>query len=418
MNRRWMGELTWVVFGKISSLVGSMVLVKLLTQSLDLDEFAKLTLGLTVCNLFTSIIMGALGQGIGRVYVDVVSKNDFYDFKKTLAKINRIVLLVYASLLIFVGVMVFLFGWQKWLALALILMVYSYVYGLNDISMGLQNLARNRKESVLGGFAEVFAKIAFIYWLMTIWDLSVFYVIVIYIVSSLVSLSYQASVFKKLDKLSVQTSIDYKNKNWQHQILSISTPAAFAGVFVWLQQASDKWALNFFHGSESVAQYTVVYQLGYAPFLVGMGVVMSLLTPVIYKAKQRLLMNKLLIFVFLITAFGVVISAAYFEKFFELVIDSRYSAAAKYLPFMLVSAGFFQAGEVVSSQLMSENRSKDIFKVKMLTAFICLVSNVIGSYFYGITGIVGSMIFFGTIYFAIFWTFLISKKTTGVCNGK
>jgi O-antigen/teichoic acid export membrane protein len=418
MNKRWIGELTWVIFGKAASLVGSIVLVKLLTQSLDLDEFAKITLGLTICNLFTLLIMGALGQGIGRVYIDVETKSDFFEFKKTLTKINRSVLLIYASLTTVFTIMALLFGWQKWLALVVILMVYSYVYGLNDISMGLQNLARNRKQSVLGGFIEVLTKLVLIYWLMTIWDLNVFFVIVIYVMSSLVALAYQASVFKKLDKSPVQNSSDKKDNNWQHQILSISTPAAFAGIFVWLQQASDKWALNFFHGSESVAQYTVVYQLGYAPFLIGMGVVMSLLTPIIYKTKQRSLMKKLLIFVFLITAFGVVISAAYFEKFFELIIDSRYSAAAKYLPFMLVSAGFFQAGEVVSSQLMSENRSKDIFKVKMLTACICLVSNVVGSYFYGIPGIVGSMIFFGIVYFAIFWTFLISKKSTGVYDGK
>lgn len=417
MNRRWIGELTWIVFGKISSLVGSIVLVKLLTQSLDFDEFAQITLGLTVCNFFTLIIMGALGQGIGRVYIDLESKNDFLDFKKALVKINRSVLCIYASLIIFITIIVILFGWQKWLALILILMVYSYVYGLNDISMGLQNLARNRKQSVLGGFAEVFTKLALIYWLMTIWDLSVFYIIIIYIISSLAALAYQASVFKKLAKIPVQNNVNINN-NWQLQILSISTPAALAGVFVWLQQASDKWALNFFHGSESVAQYTVVYQLGYAPFLIGMGVVMSLLTPIIYKVKQRSLMKKLLIFVLLITVFGVVISAAYFENLFELIIDSRYSAAGKYLPFMLVSAGFFQAGEVVSSQLMSENRSKDIFKVKMISACVCLVFNVAGSYFYGIPGIVGSMIFFGIIYFAIFWTFLISKKTTGVYDGK
>ena len=84
MDKRWIGELTWVIFGKVASLVGSIILVKLLTQSLDLDEFAKITLGLTICNLFTLIIMGALGQGIGRVYIDVETKSDFFDFKKTL----------------------------------------------------------------------------------------------------------------------------------------------------------------------------------------------------------------------------------------------------------------------------------------------------------------------------------------------
>lgn len=418
MLKRWIPEFTWVAFGKLSSLLGSVILVKLLTHSLDLGEYAQMTLGLTVCNFFTQVIMGSLGQGVGRVYVDAASRSDFSGFKKSLFSINKSVILLYVCLITAALMVGLLFGLQQWVPFALVLIIYSYVYGLNDISAGLQNLARNRKQSVLAGLIEVVIKLSLIYGLMRVFDLSVLSVVIIYVLASLISLVYQVRVFEMLGALPAAAANDRKTSDWRQQIFSISTPAAFAGIFVWLQQASDKWALHYFHGSESVAQYTVVYQLGYAPFLIGMGVVMSLLTPVIYKTKQRSIMKKLLIFVLGITALGIVFSVAYFEKLFALIVDIRYVAASKYLPFMLVSAGLFQAGEIVSSQMMGENRSKDILKVKILAACICVISNTLGAYLYGIPGIVGSMIVFGLTYFCLFMTFLGSKNSTGVCDGK
>ena len=418
MLKRWIPEFTWVALGKLSSLLGSVILVKFLTHSLDLIEYAQITLGLTICNFFTQVIMGALGQGIGRVYVDAASRSDFSGFKKSLFNINKSVILLYIYLIAAALLAGLLFGLQQWMPFALILIVYSYVYGLNDISAGLQNLARNRKQSVLAGLIEIVIKLVLIYGLVRIFDLGVLSVVIIYLLASLIALMYQVRVFEMLETLPATAANDKKVSDWRQQIFLISTPAAFAGIFVWLQQASDKWALNYFHGSESVAQYTVVYQLGYAPFLIGMGVVMSLLTPVIYKTQKRSIMKKLLIFVLGITALGIVFSVAYFEKLFAFIVDIRYVAASKYLPFMLVSAGLFQAGEIVSSQMMGENRSKDIFKVKMLAACVCVMSNTLGAYLYGIPGVVGSMIVFGLTYFVLFMAFLVSKNSTGVCDGK
>ncbi len=418
MLKRWIPELTWVIFGKLSSLLGSVILVKLLTDSLDLNEYAQITLGLTISNFFTQIIMGALGQGIGRVYVDAASKGDFLGFKKTILNINKSVLKVYICLIIISLVIGLLLSLGEWLSLVCVLMIYSYIYGLNDISIGLQNLARNRKQSVFGGLFEIVIKLVLVYGFMQIFDLNAFFVVTIYIMASLGTLIYQAFVFEMLHTLPVTTSNDRSVTDWRQQIFLISTPAAFAGVFVWMQQASDKWALNFFHGSESVAQYTVVYQLGYVPFLIGMSVIMSLLTPMIYKIKQRSIIKKLLAFVLLATLLGMAVSAAYSEKIFALIIDSKYIGASKFLPYMLLSAGLFQAGEIVSSQMMAENRNDEIFKVKMLAACICLLLNILGAYLYGIPGIVSAMIIFSLVYFSLFWTFLISKNSTGVCNEK
>jgi len=418
MLKRWIPEFTWVVVGRLSSLLGSVILVKLLTHSLDLNEYTQITLGLTVCNFFTQVIMGALGQGIGRVYVDAAARSDFSSFKKALFNINKIVILLYGCLItaaLMVGV---LFDLQQWIPFALALILYSYVYGLNDIAAGLQNLARNRKQSVLAGLVEVVVKLSLIYGLMRVFDLSILTVVIIYVLASLIALVYQVRVFEMLDTLPAKDADDKRSSDWRQKIFLIFTPAAFAGIFVWLQQASDKWALNYFHGSESVAQYTVVYQLGYAPFLIGMGVVMSLLTPVIYKTQQRLIMKKLLIFVLGITALGMVFSMAYFESLFAFVVDIRYVAASKYLPFMLVSAGLFQAGEIVSSQMMGENRNNDIVKVKIMAACVNVVLNMLGAYLYGIPGIVGSMIVFGLVYFCLFMMILVSKKSTGVCDEK
>ena len=46
---------------------------------------------LTGCNFLTQLIMGPLGQGLGRVYLDAVSKNDFYGFVREIVTIDKYV---------------------------------------------------------------------------------------------------------------------------------------------------------------------------------------------------------------------------------------------------------------------------------------------------------------------------------------
>lgn len=83
------GKFAWVLPGKVIAFIGSILLVKLLTHSMDVDAYAHLMLGLTICNFFARILMGAAGQGIERFYIDAIFHKEFVCFKRKILKINR-----------------------------------------------------------------------------------------------------------------------------------------------------------------------------------------------------------------------------------------------------------------------------------------------------------------------------------------
>ena len=85
----FLGEGAWIVVGKIASAFGMLVTIKILTNSLTLEDYGRLALGLTLCNLITQLIMGALGQAAGRSYIESIELNDVEGFRAALIKLIK-----------------------------------------------------------------------------------------------------------------------------------------------------------------------------------------------------------------------------------------------------------------------------------------------------------------------------------------
>jgi O-antigen/teichoic acid export membrane protein len=413
MKLRFAGEFAWVLAGKAVAFIGSILLIKILTHSMNVEAYAQLMLGLTLCNFFTQLLMGAIGQGVGRVYVDAVENNENSAFGAALFKLNKKILAIYALTIFLLFIVFFYMGDIKFFVLVSGLVVYSYINGLNDISAGLHNLARNRAIASIGPSFDSLLKIALIYSILAIIkDLIPEYVVYAYILSATIVLFYQVKSYKNLNLKFDQLLL--KHDKWIDGILRIALPASFWGLFVWLQQASDKWALKLFANEDSVAQYAVIYQIGYAPFLMGVGVVMAFLIPMIYKKSQNNIIRNMLIFVGVLTAFSFIVVQQYYAEIVSVVVSAEYQKAAHFIPYMILAAGFYQMGDVFSVQLMRENRPKTLLKIKIFSSLICLMTNMIGAYLYGLSGVVASMVLFGFLYFISF----VSVSLFGIKTGE
>jgi O-antigen/teichoic acid export membrane protein len=153
--------------------------------------------------------------------------------------------------------------------------------------------------------------------------------------------------------------------------------------------------LWIFHGDKSVSQYSVIYQLGYTPFIMCFGIIMTFLMPLIYRQKTSHLTEKCVIFVLSITLVGFAIYQIFSFKILSFVVSSDFLQYSAMLPYMILAAGLYSAGDVLQSQLMYEKRVGDILKVKILTSLMCLIMNAVGAYWFGARGTVTAMIIFG-----------------------
>lgn len=395
-------EGVWIVVGKVSSFVAMLAMVRLLTGQLDTTEYGKLALGLTVCNLITQLIMGALGQGIGRYYSMALHEGGYTIFFRAAKRLLKYSGGLIGSLCVACGLIAVFLSQYDYALFAIILLVFSYLAGLNDIANGLHNLARNRMISVRNATLELIIRLPIVAGILLVFGKTAEMVIAGYLISGLILAFVQRFDLDKLKpafKYSAHIAED-----WQSQILKIALPASIWGVFVWMQQASDRWLLQTFTTTHDVAQYAVIYQVGYTPIIIGMGVLTTLFTPIFYQQKKsnRNLINQLLVFVLGITCLGVAVSSVLAELIMSSLASAKYQEAANYLPHMVLAAGLYSAGDTLSIKMMSDIRIKAILSIKVLASLLGILANTIGAYHYGIKGVVHAAIFFGFIYLLLF----------------
>jgi len=364
----FLGEGAWIVVGKIASAFGMLVTIKILTNSLTLEDYGRLALGLTLCNLITQLIMGALGQAAGRSYIESIELNDVEGFRAALIKLIKKCGLFLFLMFCAIGIADLMLHNGQDLFLLAGLVAFGYLVGINDIANGLQNLARNRKLSAFNANFELWIRIPIVLVLFIFVGKSVGVVIFAYLFSALAALYLQK---KCLASLLPKTPSNSQGHNWVGEITSIALPAGFWGIFVWMHQASDKWALGVFQASEEVAKYTVLYQIGYMPVMMGMGVLSTLYAPIIFKHSGTPLairtVRNLIAFLGLATVTGIAVAFTWGQIIFEYLVSPHYISQSVYLPLIILAAGIYCIGDTLSMKMMGERKVMSLMQIKILT---------------------------------------------------
>jgi O-antigen/teichoic acid export membrane protein len=216
-----------------------------------------------------------------------------------------------------------------------------------------------------------------------------------------------------------QAVYSQKNENWKKQIWDFAWPLYAWGIFTWLHLASDRWALQNFASIEDVGLYAVLFQVGYSHILMLINMVMNFLGPVLYqragdatdlfrvisvnKIAHRLAIISLGISFF---AFGILNFSH--EFIFKLFVGENYLSISYLLPGIVLAGGVFGSGQVISVNIAALKMSKERIPVKIGTAFIGVLFNVVGAKLYGIEGVVFSLVGFAFLYF-LWMLFLLHK---------
>lgn len=123
--RRLAKEGSWIVVGQITSVLGAVVLVRVLTEYLDPTQYGQLALGLTVAGLVNRVVMGGVNNGISRYYSIAAEKQDLPSY---LSASRR--LMLYAALTVLVIGLTLLvglwsLGYSQWMGLAAAALMFS-----------------------------------------------------------------------------------------------------------------------------------------------------------------------------------------------------------------------------------------------------------------------------------------------------
>jgi O-antigen/teichoic acid export membrane protein len=420
-------ESVWVVLGQFVTLVGSLVLVRVLTNYLNPSEYGQLALSLTALGLISQVVMNSVSASIGRFLPEAIKRQELPQYKTAAKKL----LLLCASVSLLTGLTLSLILWfnkhNDWAWLCLLGFVLATVSLYNFTANTVQNAARNRSIVALHSSLESWLKIAFgiafvLFLGSTASSALLGYVVAIclILVSQIYFLQFigASSPNQPLTTPSnspsnfTQTSQTSQNHTpWLQDIWQFAWPFATWGIFIWAQQVSDLWALKIFTNASEVGLYTVVFQLGYAPIILLNTVVQVFLGPILNqkieqkdKIKNALSVHRttwLATFVSLgMTVVAFTVAYMTHDWLFSILVADEFRSVSVALPYMVLAGGFFSAGHILSLKQISAFNAKSMLFVKIVTALFGLTLNIVGAWAFGTPGVVGSMVIISISYFA------------------
>ena len=142
-NSHNFSEGMWIFGGRIISFLSALALVRLLNSSMEIVEYGQLALILTIPNLVTHLLLGRSAQGIGRYFMIAYHDGGYTNFTTACKKILKYAGLLLGGASIAIAFYSIMYGRLDYAYLSVSIFIFSYLTGLNDISNGLQNLARN-----------------------------------------------------------------------------------------------------------------------------------------------------------------------------------------------------------------------------------------------------------------------------------
>jgi O-antigen/teichoic acid export membrane protein len=202
-----------------------------------------------------------------------------------------------------------------------------------------------------------------------------------------------------------------RDKEWEKKIWKYIWPFISWGLFTWAQISTDKWSLSFFSSNKNVGLYTALYQIGYFPISVITGFGIQLLTPIFFQRAGdgvdlekikvvNLMASKINVIGLIITAITFLLSLLFHNQLFGMFFrNNDYLDISYLLPWLILSGGIFGCAQALSLELMSKMQTSNLAVIKIATALIGIIMNIIFAYLFQIKGVVFSSLVFSILYF-------------------
>ncbi len=415
--KRLAREGVWIVIGQIVAVAGTLALVRVLTEYLNPVQYGQLALGLTIAGLVNQVVLGGIIAGIGRYYSIAAEYKDLGGFLHA-----TFYLLAYATAVVAIIGLIIVLGlywldYIHWIGMVMAALVFSVLSSYNATLSSIQNAARQRAVVAFHGGLDAWLKIGLAVGIMLWLGVSSTSVIIGYACSSLLNVVSQLFFLRRT--IIPQRPPTRNRHQWAPQIWAFSVPFTTFGGFTWMQQVSDRWALQAFATASDVGQYAVLFQLGYTPIALITGVAISFFGPILYQrsgdatdqgrnANVHRISWQITYLSLVVTVLGFGITFVLHEWLFGLLVAPEYMGSSHLLPWVVLAGGIFAAGQMLALKLISDMKSSVMTTAKIVTALIGILFNVIGAVLGGLQGVIGALVAFSAIYFV--WMAMLARR--------
>lgn len=409
----------WIIIGQAISILGSLFIVRILTDHLDTFQYGQLALALTSVGFINQVVMGGIVGGVSRFYSVSLSRDELFSYFKDVK-----LLVLYETIFIAIIGLIALFELRKFGSPSLVILgfsalLYALIGGYNALLSGLQTAARKRSAVAINSGAEVWLRILFslifILWLGPTSIMALYG----FIVASILIVFSQIYNLKKI--IPIKSSVNKKNYNYKSEIWKYAWPFSIWGIFSWTQQASIRWAIEFFGAISDVGLFQALSQIGYAPIQIATGLIVQLITPILFskigdgsclesKKQSKKIMVKLAYFGIMATVIFSLIAHMFHSEIFGYLVGRQYRQISYLMPWIVVAGGVIGVSQILSAQLLGEFRVKELMLVSVITGILGTILNIGLIYTHGINGAIAALCIYSVMNFIWIMIILIRKS--------
>lgn len=403
-------EFFWTLLHQFSSLLGGVLLIKLLAVSLSAAEYGFYAIITSMVAFVLMMPFTALLQGVGR-YISIYKKKG--QDKIFLNSVFSFILCC-VVLYIFLGVLFYSFYPLRgeWNDKFLTIFVFTITEIFKVMFRTINNTNRERKNIAISVFVEFFLKITIIFTTYFFSATNITHVLLSLIVSNTLSVIIMCSKHRKSISIA---SISKKHFEVHVQrIWLFSYPLLLWALFGWLRDMSNRWYLDYFLDKEHVALFTMIGSLALVAPVALQGIIGGFCIPIIYQKEnsqkgfaKKFLANLLpVLTIFFFISFFIV----YFLKDFIVILltDEKYLSISWMLPWMFLAYSLYVLSIISTYELFAHNQTKKLIWSSAIPGIIAFI----GGYFfiknYGIEGALYNYILTYTSYALL--TFYIVNK--------
>lgn len=395
-------EMFWLGVGQVAAVAGSIASVRFLTDTLPPAKYGEVILSFTIVNFVTQLLLGPLINGFTRFFIIANEAGELPGYFKALVRLLSHAVL----LLLLVGTLAALAlsqaRYDHWLPLLATAFIYSILFNISSVFDGIQNAARHRPVVAWHLGASTWLRLILALEFIFLVEPSSSMVMAGYTAGSILLLLSQFYFFRRNIRPLMAKSRPAEPAQiarWAGQIRSYAWPFASWGLFTWVEQSSDRWALQSSTGSTDVGRYGALYQLGYTPLMQLAVFATQVFSPVVFQRagdasdperlkRSHQLSYALFAGMVLLTLLVAGMALVCHHQVFRWMVAPEYRTASSLWPGVVIAGGLFAASQTGVLVLLSGIRSRALIVPKIVTAIIATLLNFAGAHWLGLKGVV------------------------------
>jgi O-antigen/teichoic acid export membrane protein len=392
-KKRLLKEGVWSTFGKVTTALGTLVGIRLLTEFVSKEVYGELSLLIGLMILASNFFTGPLFLAVQRFYPDAAFSGTILTFRHTVVSTLKWLGGILIGLILIGGALCSCYYAVSFLAFLAIAGCLITKIALR-LEVCLLTAARRQKASAICQVLEAWCKPAIailIVILLGATSQSVLFGYFIAIAGIVVIIHYlpmraEGVDYSKQGKFETDTKL-LKNI-WVYALPLI--PQALVG---WIISFSDRYIVGGLLGTADVGLYSVAYGVVGAPFLIAGASISQTIRPPYYNAVassdkrlEKKMLRTWLLAALLISTLGVIAVYGLRHLIAAIVLAEKYRSSVLLMPWIAGGMGLQIIAQVYDSVFLAYKKTKLVLISQVIGAIICLISVFLLTVKFGLLG--------------------------------